>query len=104
MMSLDAVSKYLAYDQPSDPLLNHVMTGLRGRVKGERKAEACHLIPIVVAVTKSGLKPRWWVQRAVEAYSRLGIMNGWMFRDAKRSPRKQKNYETLAALLDSGGD
>jgi len=98
MMSLDAVSKYLEYEQPSDPALKHVMIALRGRVKGERKAEACHLIPIV-AVTKSGLKPRLWVQRAVEAYARLGIVNGWMFRDANGAPSKQKTYEPLLFSL-----
>jgi hypothetical protein len=41
MLSLDAMAKYLAYDQPVDPKLAHVMIALRGRVKGERKAEAC---------------------------------------------------------------
>jgi hypothetical protein len=47
MLSLDGVAKYLTFKQPSDPDLAHVMIALRGRVKGERKAEACHLIPIV---------------------------------------------------------
>jgi hypothetical protein len=61
----------------------HVMIALRGRVKGERKkkAEACHLVPLV-AVTKSGLKPTLWIKRVVEAYSRIGIFKGWLFRDA----------------------
>jgi hypothetical protein len=78
MLSLDATAKYLAYDQPISPELAHVMVALRGRVKGERKAEACHLVPIV-AVTRSGLQPKLWVQRAVEAYRRMGITHGWMF-------------------------
>jgi hypothetical protein len=98
MLSLDAMAKYLAYDQPADPKLAHVMIALRGRVKGERKAEACHLVPIV-AVTKSGLTPRLWVQRAVEAYRRVGITNGWMFRDSKGAPSRQKDYEQLLFAL-----
>jgi hypothetical protein len=98
MLSLDAIAKYAAYDQPDDPDLQHIMIALRGRVKGERKAEACHLIPIV-AVTKSGLKPKLWVERAVEAYGRLGISNGWMFRDARGAPDRQKNYEPMLFRL-----
>jgi hypothetical protein len=92
MMSLDAIAKYLAYVPHPDPDLAHVMIALRGRVKGERKAEACHLIPIV-AETRSGLKPKLWVERAVEAYRRLGITHGWMFRDSKGAPGRQKDYE-----------
>lgn len=69
MLSPDAISKHLAYDQPINPELAHVMIALRGRAKGERKAEACHLIPIV-AVTRSGLKPSFgWkepLKRVVE--------------------------------------
>jgi hypothetical protein len=98
MLSLDAMAKYLAYDQLADPKLAHVMIALRGKVKGERKAEACHLVQIV-AVTKSGLKPRLWVQRAVEAYHRMGITNGWMFRDSKGAPSRQKDYEQLLFAL-----
>jgi hypothetical protein len=94
MLSLDAIAKYLAYGQPTDPKLAHVMIALRGRVKGEHKAEACHLIPIV-AITKSGLKPRLWVQRAVEAYARVGITHGWMFRDSRGASCKQKEYEPM---------
>jgi hypothetical protein len=98
MLSLDAMAKYLAYDQLADPKLAHVMIALRGKVKGERKAEACHLVQIV-AVTKSGLKPRLWVQRAVEAYHRMGITNGWMFRNSKGAPSRQKGYEQLLFAL-----
>jgi hypothetical protein len=98
MLSLDAISKYLAYEQPSDPKLAHVMIALRGRVKGERKAEACHLVPIT-AVTKSGLKPRLWVERAVEACRRMRITTGWMFRDLKGAPSRQKEYEPLLFSL-----
>ena len=92
MMSVDATAKCLAYGPHPDPKLAHVMIALRGRVKGERKAEACHLIPIV-AVTRSGLKPKLWVERAVEAYLRLGITHGWMFRDSRGAPGRQKDYE-----------
>jgi hypothetical protein len=98
MLSLDAIAKYLAYDQPADDELAHVMIALRGRVKGERKAEACHLIPIV-AVTKSGLQPKLWVERAVEAYARLGITHGWMFRDGRGAPSRQKEYEPMLFAL-----
>ena len=101
MLSLDAISKYLAYAPSTDPELAHVMIALRGRVKGERKSEACHLVPIV-AETKSGLKPKLWVERAVEAYRRLGVTNGWMFRDAKGAPGRQKDYEPeLFALIET---
>jgi hypothetical protein len=58
MLSLDAIVKHLAHDQPSDPKLAHVMIALRGRVKGEQKAEACHLVPIVAVTNKL------WVERA----------------------------------------
>jgi hypothetical protein len=98
MMSLDAIAKYLEHDQPSDPLLAHVMLALRGRVKGEHKDEACHLIP-VVAITKSGLRPRLWVRRVVEAYQRLGIRNGWLFRNAHGAPSRQKDYEPMLFSL-----
>jgi hypothetical protein len=98
MLSLDAIAKYLAYDQPKDPELAHVMIALRGRVKGERKAEACHLIPLV-AVTKSGLCPKLWVERAVEAYARVGITHGWLFRDAKGAPSRQRDYEQMLFSL-----
>jgi hypothetical protein len=37
-------------------------------VKGEALEEACHLVPIAV-ITASGLAPRLWVHRAVEAYA-----------------------------------
>jgi hypothetical protein len=100
MFSLDAIAKYLRYEQPKDPALNHVMIALRGRVKGERKAEACHLIP-VAAITKSGLKPKLWVQRAVAAYGRIGVTDGWLFRDQRGAPSRQKEYEPrLFALID----
>jgi hypothetical protein len=100
MLSLDAIANYLGYEQPNDPDLHHVMITLRGRVKGEREAEACHLIPIV-AITKSGLKPKLWVERAVEAYARLGINHGWLFCDARGAPSRQKEYEQmLFALID----
>jgi hypothetical protein len=91
MLSLDGITKYLAIEQPRDPTLAHVMIALRGRVKGERKAEACHLVPLV-AVTKSGLKPKLWIERVVEAYSLIGIFKGWLFRDARGAPNQQKQY------------
>ena len=98
MLSLDAIAKYLTYEQPTDPKLAHVMIALRGRVKGERKAEACRLVPIV-AVTKSGLKPKSWVERAVAVYRRMGITNGWLFRYSKGAPSRPKDYEPLLFTL-----
>jgi NAD/NADP transhydrogenase beta subunit len=74
MMSLDAMTKGLAV-QHSGVELARVMIALRGRVKGERKANACHLISIM-AKTKLGLKPKLWLERAVEACCRLGITHG----------------------------
>jgi hypothetical protein len=94
MMSLDAIAKYLSHEQPSDPALAHVMIAMRGRVKGEHKDEPCHLVPLI-AVTTTGLKPKLWVRRAVEAYRRLGIFQGWMFRDARGAPSRQKEYEPM---------
>jgi hypothetical protein len=100
MLSFDAIAKYLRYEEPKDPALNHVMIALHGRVKGERKAEVCHLIP-VAAVAKSGLKPKLWVKRAVAAYGRIGITDGWLFRDQRGAPSRQKEYEPrLFALID----
>jgi hypothetical protein len=78
------------------------MITLRGRVKGEKKAEACHLVPLV-AVTKSGLKTKLWIERVVEAYSRIGIFRGWLFRDARGAPNRQREYEhMLFALIEEG--
>jgi hypothetical protein len=82
MMSLDATDKYLSVAQPRYPELENVCLALRVRVKGEALEEACHLVPIA-AVTSSGLTPRLWVRRAVEAYANLDITNGWMFRNKK---------------------
>jgi hypothetical protein len=51
-----------------------------GKVKGETTEEDCHLIPIA-AETELGLCPRKWVGRVLEAYERLGVVSGWMFKD-----------------------
>ena len=53
----DAMAKYLAYEQPSNSRLAHVVIALGARVKDKRKAEVCHLVPIVMAL-KSCLKPK----------------------------------------------
>jgi hypothetical protein len=81
-LSLDATAKYLSVAQPRSPDLANVCLALIGRVKGEALEEACHLVPIA-AITASGLTPRLWVCREVEAYANLGITNGWMFRNKK---------------------
>jgi hypothetical protein len=68
------------------------MYALRGRVNGEALEEVCHLVPIA-AITASGLTPRLWVRRAVEAYANLDITNGWMFRNKKEEAEKMVFYE-----------
>jgi hypothetical protein len=78
LLSLDATAKYLSVAQPRSTDLANVCLALRGRVKGEALEDACHLVPIA-AITASGLTPRLWVRRAVQAYANLGIINGWMF-------------------------
>jgi hypothetical protein len=92
LLSLDATAKYLSVAQPRSPELANVCLALRGRVKGEALEEACHLVPIG-AITASGLTPRLWVRRAVEAYANLGITNGWMFRNKKGEAERMGFYE-----------
>jgi hypothetical protein len=41
----------------------------------------------------SGLTPRLWVRRAVEANANLGITNGWMFQNKKREEKIMSFYE-----------
>jgi hypothetical protein len=53
--------------------------------------EDCHLIPIA-AETESGLCPRKWVGRVLEAYERLGVVSGWMFKDKKGGPERPSFY------------
>jgi hypothetical protein len=92
LLSLDATAKYLSVAQPRSPELANVCLALRGRVKGESLEEACHLVPIS-AVTASGLTPRLWVRREVEAYENLGTTNGWMFRNDKGEAERMGFYE-----------
>jgi hypothetical protein len=92
LLSLDATAKYLSVAQTRSPDLANVCLALRGRVKGEALEEACHLVPIS-AITASGLTPRLWVRRAVEAYANLGINNGWMFRNKKGEAERMGFYE-----------
>jgi hypothetical protein len=82
LWGLDATAKYLSVAQPRSPNIANVCLALRERVKGEALEEACHLVHIA-AITASGLTPRLWVRRAVEAYANLGITNEWMFRNKK---------------------
>jgi hypothetical protein len=90
MMSLDAIRRY--YGKPQKANLEHVMLGLRGRIKGEYKDEHCHLIPIA-AVTRSGLEPHKWVGRVLELYGEQGIRGGWMFRGEGGQYIRQKALE-----------
>jgi hypothetical protein len=82
LLSLDATAKYLSVAQPRSTKLANVCLYLRGRVKGKALEEARHLVSLV-AITASGLTPRLWVRREVEAYANLGITNGWMFGNKK---------------------
>jgi hypothetical protein len=67
MMSMDAMVKHYKKDQPVEGSLENVFMALRGRVKGEHSEYACHLITIM-ATTETGLTPRLWVRRVIEAY------------------------------------
>jgi hypothetical protein len=91
MMSLDATAKYLSVAQPRSVELENACLALRGRVKGGLE-EACHVVP-TAAITASGLTPRLWVRRDVEAYANLGIPNGWMFRNKKGEAERMGFYE-----------
>jgi hypothetical protein len=90
MLSLDAVVKYL--HEPQQVGLEHVTLALKGRIKGEQVEEQCHLIP-VVAVTRSGLRPRTWMIRVVETYFTFHITSGWVYRDAKGAAARQGAFE-----------
>jgi hypothetical protein len=90
MTSLGAVGKYLYH--PQTPGLEHLTLAMKGRIKGEFQEEQCHLIPIV-AVTRSGLRPRLWMIRVVEAYREMGKVQGWVYRDANGAPAKQGAFE-----------
>jgi hypothetical protein len=68
MTSLNAMAKHYKKDQPVEGSLANVFMALQGRVKGKHSEDACHLIPIVVATTETGLKPKLWVGRMIEAY------------------------------------
>jgi hypothetical protein len=92
LLGLDATAKYLSVAQPRSPNLANVCLALRGRVKGEALEDACHLVPIA-AITASGLIPRMWVRRSVEAYANMGITNGWMFRNKKGEAERMGFYE-----------
>jgi hypothetical protein len=65
---------------------------LRGRVKGEHSADACHLI-LIAATIETGLKPRLWVGRMIEAYRTKGITDGWVFRNEIGTPGRQSDYK-----------
>jgi hypothetical protein len=45
-----------------------------------------------------------WVQRAITSYNRLlGIVQGWMFRDTRGAPCRQKEYDPrLFAMIQEG--
>jgi hypothetical protein len=47
----------------------------------------------IASVTVSGLPPRLWVRRDVDAYANLGISNGWMFRNKKGEAERMGFYE-----------
>jgi hypothetical protein len=90
MISLDGVGRH--FDKTQKRGLGHVMLALRGRIKGEHRDEACHLIPLA-SETDSGLKPRVWVGRVLEGYEHLGKSSGWMFRNSRGGPAGQKAFE-----------
>jgi hypothetical protein len=92
MMSMYAMTKHYKNDQPVEGSLENVFLVLRGRVKGEHSGDVCHLIPIA-ATTETGLKPRLWVGRMIEAYRMEGIADGWVFRNESGAPGRQSDYE-----------
>ena len=62
----------------------HVTVALLGRVKGET-GEKYHLMPLA-GETKSGLKPRLWIGRAIAALAKEGITRGPLFRTKAGQP------------------
>lgn len=62
----------------------HVTVALLGRFKGET-GEKYHLLPLA-AETKSGLKPRLWIGRAIALLARKGITRGPLFRTTTGQP------------------
>jgi hypothetical protein len=77
--------------QLDDLALHHVCLAMRGKVTGETTEEECHLIHIS-AEMELGLCPRKWVVIVLEAYERLGVVSGWMFKDKKGPPELQSFY------------
>ena len=58
----------------------HVVVALLGRFKNEHGDSNYHLLPIV-NVTRSGLEPRRWIERAVRSCEQMGYSRGPLFRD-----------------------
>jgi hypothetical protein len=70
-----------------------MLLALCRRVKGENSEDACHLIHIA-ASTKSGIHPRLWIGRTLEAYHRKGITSGWMSQNEDDHPSCVSAYES----------
>jgi hypothetical protein len=91
-MSLDTMAKHYKKDKPVEGPLENVFLALRSQVKGERSEDACHLIPIA-ATTDTGMTPKLWVGRMIEANRLKGITSGWVFRNKSGAPGRQSDYE-----------
>lgn len=69
----------------------HVVVALLGRFKNE-VGEKYHLKPFAT-VTRSGLKPRLWIGRALEESQLKGFLSGPLFRDTKGFPMRARDME-----------
>jgi len=64
----------------------HVVVALLGRFKNEYGDSNYHLLPIV-NVTRSGLEPRKWIERAVVMCEQMGYVRGPVFKDLETGER-----------------
>jgi hypothetical protein len=69
----------------------HVVVALLGRFKNEHGDSNYHLMPIV-NVTRSGLEPRKWIERAVRSCEQMGYTRGFLFRDLETGGKMKANY------------
>jgi len=89
MTDLFGLLKYL--DKGRTGTIPHVIVPLLGRFKGER-GEKYHLLPLV-AITKSGLEPRKWIDRIAKLYNELGYVRGPVWRSSAGHRARISDWE-----------
>jgi hypothetical protein len=67
------------------------VVALLGHFKNEL-GESHHLIPVLYTMPQ-GLEPGKWVERSLQAYFRLNVTSGYMFRAPKGIKMKTKAME-----------